>query len=284
MSNTHTIEIKSGERFEFGSNWAKFLDTLDERRIRMAEQSMRDMLGVQDLKGKTFLDIGSGSGLLSLVARRLGAKVVSFDFDPQSVACTAQLKRQFFTDDPQWTVREASVLDAQFMKSLGQFDIVYSWGVLHHTGSMWKALDHAAALVVPHGKLFIAIYNDQGGPSRRWLKIKKAYNKLPHGLKWIVLWPMFIRIWGRALFRDLLKGKPFYSWRKYPETSLRGMSAWRDVVDWVGGLPFEVAKPEEIFEFHQSRGFELQKMVTCAGGLGCNEFVFVKKQQGDGEK
>jgi 2-polyprenyl-6-hydroxyphenyl methylase/3-demethylubiquinone-9 3-methyltransferase len=59
---------------------------------------------------------------------------------------------------------------------------------------------------------------------------------------------------------------------------MRGMSPWRDVVDWVGGLPFEVAKPEEIFEMFQQRGFSLDRLRTCAGGLGCNEFVFSRTQ------
>jgi 2-polyprenyl-6-hydroxyphenyl methylase/3-demethylubiquinone-9 3-methyltransferase len=54
------------------------------------------------------------------------------------------------------------------------------------------------------------------------------------------------------------------------------MSPWRDVVDWVGGYPFEVARPEEIFEFFKSKGLVLGKFKTCGGGHGCNEFVFEK--------
>jgi 2-polyprenyl-6-hydroxyphenyl methylase/3-demethylubiquinone-9 3-methyltransferase len=53
------------------------------------------------------------------------------------------------------------------------------------------------------------------------------------------------------------------------------MSPWRDVVDWVGGYPFEVAKPEAIFKFYQRRGFTMVDLNTCGGGHGCNEFVFV---------
>src|SRR5678816_2443274 len=119
-------------RFEFGRNWALFLNLLDDSRIAQAETSLKEMLEVDSLEGKTFLDIGSGSGLFSLAARRLGARVHSFDFDPKSVACTRELKKNYFGDDDSWKIQEASALDTEFMNSLGQYDVVYSWGVLHH--------------------------------------------------------------------------------------------------------------------------------------------------------
>ena len=84
--SSHSQEIRQGERFEFGKNWSQFLSHLNDSRIAEAEQSLRNMLEVDDLCGKRFLDIGSGSGLFSLAARRLGASVYSFDYDPRSVA------------------------------------------------------------------------------------------------------------------------------------------------------------------------------------------------------
>src|SRR5918911_286314 len=127
------LEVARGERFEFGRNWAKFLALLNEQRIADAENSLRQMLECEDLKGRSFLDIGSGSGLFSLAARRLGARVHSFDYDPHSVACTMELRRRFCPEDAAWTVETGSALDADYLKRLGRFDVVYSWGVLHHT-------------------------------------------------------------------------------------------------------------------------------------------------------
>jgi 2-polyprenyl-6-hydroxyphenyl methylase/3-demethylubiquinone-9 3-methyltransferase len=158
------------------------------------------------------------------------------------------------------------------MHAVGQFDFVYSWGVLHHTGAMWEAFARVVPLVKAGGILVVAIYNDQEGDSRRWLMVKRAYNILPAWAKWMVLWPAFVRLWGKTILRDLLRGNPFQSWKQYG--SERGMSPWRDVVDWVGGYPFEVAKPEAIFDYFTARGFVLKKLKTCGGGHGCNEFVF----------
>lgn len=275
MSSQHAKEIAANSRFAFGENWSRFVADLDDNRIRRAEQSLCDMLNVTTLEGKRFLDVGSGSGLFSLAARRLGASVRSFDYDPQSVVCTGQLKARYFPGDPNWIINEGSILDGTFIGSLGRFDIVYSWGVLHHTGDMWHALAAISNLVCEGGMLFVAIYNDQGRSSRFWLRIKKSYNRLPRGLRWLVLWPVAVRLWGPTTMRDLMAGRPFRTWRIYSKQG-RGMSPWRDVVDWVGGLPFEVATPERIFRFFRDRGFRLIEIRTCAGGRGNNEFVFQK--------
>src|SRR3712207_3012789 len=165
--SSHAVEVARGERFEFGKNWTRFLSTLTEESIRKAEQSLKDMLEVDDLRNTSFLDIGSGSGLFSLAARRLGARVHSFDYDPHSVACAEELRRRYFPDSPRWVVQQGSALGAAYVRSLDKFDVVYSWGVLHHTGEMWKGLANAEQAVAPGGKLFIAIYNDTGTQARR---------------------------------------------------------------------------------------------------------------------
>jgi SAM-dependent methyltransferase len=266
-------EEADGERFAFGANWAQFLKVLNDERINMAEASLKRMLQVDDLRGMRFIDVGSGSGLFSLAARRLGARVHSFDYDSQCVACTAELKRRYFQDDSEWVVEEGSILDKEYIDRLSEFDVVYSWGVLHHTGDMWQALNNVSQLAFG-GRLFISIYNDQGRRSRLWLRVKRLYNTMPSPLRWLVLYPSWMVLWGPITLVDILRAKPFHTWRNYAEQGARSMHPWHDLVDWVGGLPFEVARPEEIFDFYREKDFQLDRLVTCGGGLGCNQFVF----------
>lgn len=275
--SSHALEIAQSERFEFGKNWRHFLAMLDNQRIVRAEESLKTMLEVEDLEGKSFLDIGSGSGLFSLAARRLGARVHSLDYDPHSVACTTELKARYFPGDERWKIEEGSALDSDYLRSLGKFEVVYSWGVLHHTGQMWRALENAQLPVAAGGKLFVAIYNDLGSKSARWKWIKRAYNDLPRGLRTPFALMVIAPEEGKSLLRSLILLKPgeyFRSWTQYDKN--RGMSRWRDIIDWVGGFPYEVAKPEEIFDFYRARGFTLTKLKCGGVGLGCNEFVFVK--------
>jgi len=161
------IDAPSAEgRFAFGRNWRRFLDIVDEERIAAAEASLTEAHGADAFREARFLDVGCGSGLFSLAARRLGARVRAFDLDPESVACARELKRRFRPEDPDWTVEIGSVLDEEYLDSLGPHDIVYAWGVLHHTGEMWRALELAAGPVAPGGVLHVSVYNDQGPTSR----------------------------------------------------------------------------------------------------------------------
>lgn len=264
-------EIQKGERFSFGNNWRQFLLTLDEERIKRAEVSLQDMLNI-NLQGKSFLDVGSGSGLFSLAARRSGAIVTSFDYDPSSVWCTNELRRLYFKDDPQWTVHQGSVLDSEFLSQLERFDIVYSWGVLHHTGNLMKAMENVIPLVGAGGFLFLALYNDQGMLSQFWKIIKRTYNHLPQSLKPLLSLPIGAAQWGPKLFLDFIRMKPYASWRQYYYE--RGMSPWRDVIDWVGGYPFEVIKPKSVIDFYTRNGFNLHKFKPIVKGSGNNQYVF----------
>lgn len=278
LGQDHALEVQRGERFDFGANWWRFLEVLDEDRIRLAEASLARMLGTRDLGGRDFLDIGSGSGLSSLAARRLGARVHSFDYDPQSVACTGELKRRYFPDDSGWIAERGSALDEAYLTRLGKFDVVYSWGVLHHTGDMWRALGLVAKLVKPGGILFISIYNDQGARSPVWRKLKRLYCSGASGrvlVSGIVL-PWWI-LRGLAVDAVQLRN-PLARYRGYGRN--RGMSVLHDWRDWLGGYPFEYAKPEAIFAFYRDRGFRLMDLTTVGGSLGCNEFVFISDEPG----
>jgi hypothetical protein len=262
-------------RFGFGKNWANFLQLLDESRIEEAVQSLKSYLNVDSLKGKTFLDVGSDSGLFSLAAHRLGATVKSFDYDENSVNCTKYL-RDTYAPNSSWEILQGSILDDKLIKQLGTCDIVYSWGVLHHTGNMYKAFENVEKLVNKNGTLFISIYNDQGKASKGWAAIKKLYVSTPF-IRPVIVTVCGLWLWKYRISWGLIRyGNPLKYIKEYGNNN-RGMSAYYDLVDWVGGYPFEVAKPEEVFDFFKQHNFQLSHLKTCAGGLGCNEFVLNKQ-------
>lgn len=277
MNRIRDQEINGHQRFGFGRNWKSFLSILDDSRIQTAQESLKSQLKVADLKEKRFLDIGSGSGLFSLAARKLGAMVYSFDYDSLSVACTRELRNRYFPEDPQWKVEEGSVLDEDYLSTLDQFDIVYSWGVLHHTGSMWQAIDNAVAKVKPDGKLAIALYNKMEkrlGGSAMWWRIKGWYNRSPSFLRTIM---ECVYICLFTLRKSLTFQNPFKTIREYGTGNLRGMSFFHDVRDWLGGFPYEYATAGEVFNYlHDKHGLELIFLSTVSG-TGNNQFTFHKK-------
>ena len=260
-------------RFEFGKNWSRFLSVLDDTRIEESTKALRTLLGVDTLAGKTFLDVGSGSGLHSLAAKRLGAaRIHSFDYDPNSVACTAELKRRYGAGT-EWTVEQGSALEAAYLEKLGTFDVVYSWGVLHHTGDQWKALGLVAPRVAEAGTLAIALYRDQGWKSKAWLGIKRFYNW--NAVSKAAAGGLYVgaNIAGFAI-EDLVRLRdPRRRYEEYKRS--RGMSYTHDWIDWVGGLPFEASSPDEVLAFYEERGFKLTRMTTV-DGHGCNEYVFAR--------
>ncbi|HZF29672.1 MAG TPA: class I SAM-dependent methyltransferase [Gammaproteobacteria bacterium] len=260
-------------RFPFGQNWRSFLSHVGEKRVAVAEDALRQSLGRTSLSGWRALDIGSGSGLSSLAMRRLGAHVVSFDYDRDSVACTEELRRRYDGGDRNWEVLEGSALDAQFMSALGTFDLVYAWGVLHHTGAMWRSIELAQQRVAAGGVLLIALYNDQGWRSRVWYHIKRLYcsHALGRALVCAIFYPLFALY---AIGVDLVHLRaPGSHMREYGRT--RGMSITHDWRDWLGGYPFEVARPEEIRARLGASGFSVVRE-QLTRGWGCNELVLAK--------
>lgn len=258
------------DRFAFGRNWTSFLAEVDEPAIAAAEQALCDLLQVDTLAGLRFLDVGCGSGLSSLAARRLGARVHSFDFDADSVSATRKLKERFAPDDGDWRVEQGSATDADYIASLGTWDVVYSWGVLHHTGAMWKAISLVSDRVATGGLLALAIYNDQGLQSRIWHAIKRAYVRIP-ALRPLLIAASAPALWVPSLVKAAVNLQLGQWWAGYKGE--RGMSRWHDLLDWVGGYPFEVASVQSIDRYCSDRGFALEKVITTSR-LGCNQFSF----------
>ena len=267
--------------FAFGKNWESFIkDYLNQERVDEAKKSLVEFCNGYNLKGKTFVDVGCGSGLFSLVAYRLGAsKILSFDVDSNSVRCCEYLREK--EDNPaNWQVMNGSILDEKFVSKLGRYEFVYSWGVLHHTGNMLKAIENTSKLTADGGLLYIAIYNKADGlgiypdgrlgPSKFWAKEEKLYTNLPLLLQELIDYGVMAVL---ILSYLLTLNNPIKKIRSHKE--LRGMS-WRiDIKDWLGGYPYEYASVAEIFNFVKKLGFSLENL-KCHNGLKNNEYLFKK--------
>ena len=258
--------------FDFGSNWHSFLSTITDERILVAEQHLQSVLQMGDerLDGKTFLDVGSGSGLFSLAAYRMGAKVYSFDLDPLAVDCARQLRAMYGGEVDDWVITEGNMLDAPFLESIGLFDVVYAFGSLHHTGDMWQALRNVAGRVAPEGLLYLGLYNDQGRRSRMWKAVKQTYCAGTAGRLLIesTFMPYYFL---RFCVASVKRRKNHFADYK----ANRGMSAFHDWRDWLGGLPFEVASYDAVTNTVSDMGFSLT-WATPTKGSGNNQWTFVK--------
>lgn len=251
--------------FSFGKNWRSFVDTVSEDSVDRARKDIEEWLGRDAVAGKTVLDIGSGSGIHSLCFFLMGAKdLLSIDVDPLSVESTRMLWQKA-SSPAHWKVTHGSILDLDFIASLKKYELVYSWGVLHHTGSMWQAMANACSLVESGGRFWIAIYA-KGPKYPEHLALKQRYNRASKLGKKLMVWNY---IYGIMRDRRRAGLNPF-AWNQKQE---RGMDVYHDIVDWLGGLPYEVASKEEVISFCEKRGFELDQIKEMSEG-GNNMYLF----------
>jgi len=219
---------KAAEHFAFGKNWALYAAKVTEAELAEAERGLVRLLGPAGLATQRFLDIGCGSGLHAVAALRLGAReVIAVDLDPESVRTSEEVLRRFAPEGAAWHVLAADVFDLT-PGAFGTFDIVYSWGVLHHTGNLERALASAAALVGPNGRLVLALYR------RTWLDAFWRVEK-----RWYAHASDKSQARARSVYLALFRlrmamlGKNFAEYvRTY--RSNRGMDYYHDVHDWMG--------------------------------------------------
>lgn len=278
MSDAFEIGLK-GREPEFGRTWTAFLAALTVPQIYHAERSLAAQLHMERLDRKTFLDVGCGGGLLSLAARRRGAKVFSFDSDPQAVACVRELRRRYFPDDPDWHIETGSILDPDYVKTLGTFDIVYAHNVFNHTGAMTQALENVKSLVAIGGQLRISVYNDYHEISDRWDRLKRIYRRLPPPLGFMFGLGLIARSeakpalahWRHRALRPWLK-----SWVEYQDGSHGGR--WHDWKEWLNAYPYERATVDDIVELYGRDEFRLISTSPPRAIFDCASFAFHREQ------
>jgi SAM-dependent methyltransferase len=276
LTMRNNIDSDDQLRFAFGANWQSFVNSaLNTQRISKAAKSLQRMLKIEHLRGRTFLDIGCGSGLFSLAACLLGVeKVFAFDYDQQSVQASIALRTRAGISADRWHICQGSVLDRDFFDRIEPVDIVYSWGVLHHTGAMWQAIDNAASKIKPGGQFAFAIYNDVErilGGSAMWWHIKRVYNVSPPVIRRM----MEVGYAGAFFLKDAVNLRnPLKTVGSYSSDSGRGMDFWHDARDWLGGFPYEYATIAAVDDYlHNKLALDLEYLHPNPS-VGCNEFTY----------
>lgn len=252
--------------FDFGENWDHFSrDVLDGGRLAAAVDSLEALVGAGRLKDARVCDVGCGSGLFSIAAAVSGAAtVLGFDVNPRAVAVARRnLAALAPAAEARVSFTEGSALDAGFAGTLGRFDVVYAWGSLHHTGAMWPAIETTARLVDDGGTLVLALYNRHWS-SPGWTAVKVVYNLTPRALR-----PVLNGVFGGIIYLATLAVT-----RSSPLKKERGMDFWYDVIDWLGGYPYEYAGIEEVRARVEAMGFRMERALPPRVPTGCNEFVF----------
>jgi 2-polyprenyl-3-methyl-5-hydroxy-6-metoxy-1,4-benzoquinol methylase len=273
-------DLKAVEsHFKFGENWSSYSNLIDEDRIRSSVEGLQKLLGNGRVSGKRFLDIGCGSGLHSFAALLLGAKeIVATDLDADSVRTTEKVLAKHAAGKS-CRVMQISVFDlpAQFLSNQLQpdFDVVYSWGVLHHTGAMGEAISKVAAMVKPGGLFAFALYR-KTPYCGLWRAEKKWYAKTSLRQQEI----------ARAIYVMLFRLGCFVTGRSFKKyvaeyKKMRGMEFLHDVHDWLGGYPYESISPPQVDRLLHELGFSLERRFVRSGltgvlGSGCDEYVYKK--------
>lgn len=270
------VKFDQNTHFEFGKNWAEYSRTISETDITSAKNQLQHLLNLDSLHDKLFLDIGCGSGIHSLAALQLGAKSVhAVDIDPDSVSTTRNVLDKYW-EGSNYKVERQNIF-AVDPDCFPHYDIVYSWGVLRHTGDMWSAIDKAAKMVRDNGLLAIAIYR-KTRLCYFWQWEKKLYTSSGPMIRKFLVWT-FITM---KVLRDIVRLKnPLRKIRRHSNKK-RGMKWYYNVVDWVGGYPYESASPEEIQTFLTQRGFVLKHSFKTRRrlgvfGTGNAEYLFAKE-------
>lgn len=258
--------MRLGKRvFDFGANWRSYsLHVLDVQRVEEARKSLVELLGGDGLAGRTFVDVGCGSGLFAIAASQAGAaRVVGLDLDPRCIEVARENQKRFGAEAVSFLA--ASILNREAIRPLGTFDVVYAWGSLHHTGKMREAVATVLEMTSPGGELVLAIYNAHF-TSPVWRGIKWLYNVFPGSLRAAM----------NVGFVPVIFLAKLLVTQRNPLKKDRGMDFFHDVVDWIGGYPYEYAPPDAVRQLVEPNGFSLKRFLPADTPTGCNQFVFTR--------
>ena len=261
-------------RFSFGANWTSFNFISGPQQLEYSKLHLENLIGTKSIANVKIIDIGSGSGLHAQSFLELGAKFVKcIDIDRESVQTTIDRLNAYSADT--WSVEIADILDIEVVER-EKYDVVFSWGVLHHTGNLFLALQNASNFCKPGGLLVLAIYR-KTWLCNFWKLEKRLYNNCPLFFRRIIDLAFASLI---LIAKWILGTSPRTHIQEYSKR--RGMDFMTDIRDWLGGFPYESANPKQIENILADKGFfllhsNIRKRQIGFFGSGCNEYVFQRR-------
>jgi ubiquinone/menaquinone biosynthesis C-methylase UbiE len=131
-----------------------YFDRIEDYRYNVYATWMKGAIGFDSYSGKRLLEVGCGTGTDLLQFARGGSRVVGVDLTPRSIEITRQRFRVYDLDG------EFAIGDAENLAFPdNSFDVVYSFGVIHHTPDTRRAVSEFHRVLKPGGRAIVMLYN-----------------------------------------------------------------------------------------------------------------------------
>ncbi|MFQ6107920.1 MAG: class I SAM-dependent methyltransferase [Candidatus Aminicenantales bacterium] len=218
----------------------------------------------EEVLNKSVLDAGCGTGVFSIIFARMGAlSVVGIDISKRSLERAQRQADQLGLQNA--TFQKVNMLRLPFTDAC--FDIVWSWGSVHHTADPFGCLAELIRVLKPGGSLLVAVYR-RTGLTFLHETLRKGLIRLPSKY-----WIPFSRFLS-------LVAAPGISLFKKRDKSRKGEKLEQLLFDWFFVPIRHSYLPEEIKSFLVKRGLVIKKYLPFSGRFNStSNFIFKARKQ-----
>lgn len=212
-----------------------------------------------EVKGKSVLDSGCGTGIFSIIFAKNGAgQVTGIDISPGSLGTAEGLKQKFGLSNARF--EQQDMLHLPYPDAC--FDIVWAWGTVHHTTDPLGAIDGLIRVLKPGGSILLAIYKKT---KVTWIHeaIRKTLVRTPR------------RSWNALAKIMAFFGTPIVWTFKRREKARQGETLSELILDWYFVPIRHYYKPDEIRTFLEGKGFKIENYLAHSGRFNSSSnFIF----------
>jgi len=260
QSNSHDIVASRVKRF-YDDLWTRYTPAYDS-----CCEHVELFFSDAEIEGKRILDAGCGMGVFSVVFGKKGAaRVIGIDLSEEGVRRAQRAASHFNLSNVEF--REGNILRLPYPD--GSFDIVWSWGTLHHTAEPLKALEELIRVLKNGGTLFVTLY--------RSTKLSFLHEGIRKTLRLAHrrMWPLLAKLIALALF-------PATLFLKRRKKARAGENLSDLVLDWYFNPVRHYYRPGEIRQLLEQEGLIIEKFLPASGRFNStSNFIFKAKLVGD---